>query len=602
MASRSSAHFNSEMYIGTRRGRSSYGDFGMEMFPEKYESSEHLVFEDPDSVSYDQRETVKDYTCETNYLFASDEIRRDPGSKYRLNQRSHGWHGSSTDPWKNEGYDTQFHDKDPRGWTGEIPWKEYRRQLEANMRRSDFKDDGDYSVTGGGIHPNTLYKSIRGAQNWVKSRLKIFSTSYESRSNGGVGIYPHTSDVFKSDIEDTSVAVDGGRLSTTFEDPENRQRATMRLSNILHEGSYALRSNTTTDHKVKVASYGKLYSQRGLIPHETQLRIVEDDTPWSELEAVRGTVPRNLVKLMNAATSSTSDATGRKLKHKAASSRDAGKFAGKKESEQNPARGNILTKDIMSLLGITEHEVKFLESKANKNDKHATLMLANVYQMTETVHRLPIQEKMEIRSELLLKAAGGGISGNSDYRKNKDKAEINHKMVEAMEEMTQKKKSKFSESFTANRQKAEGDSEGKLNKLDMPLFVVKSTSKNSENITALMWESNRSSKAAREMKQAVSYSTLKKKAEDIEKNRSEVADSRKKTESARSLMGKVMNPGKFNPLENKSTATIDNKFGENKFLERRIGTSMGDKSKARRLMVSDRDGDSQSLTTMIRKS
>ena len=57
------------------------------------------------------------------------------------------------------------------------------------------------------------------------------------------------------------------------------------------------RTDTTTDHKVNVAAYGKLYKNRGLINHENQLRILEDDTPWSRIEGARQ-APRNLVKLM----------------------------------------------------------------------------------------------------------------------------------------------------------------------------------------------------------------------------------------------------------------------------------------------------------------
>src|SRR5690606_33680850 len=103
--------------------------------------------------------------------------------------------------------------------------------------------------------------------------MKIFETAFENRHTGGVGIYPNISRVFKSTAEDKMS--DSG-MSLTAEDPEIRKRMTMRLSDIVHEGSAALHANTTTDHKVKVAAYGKLYKNAGLINHEHQLRILED--------------------------------------------------------------------------------------------------------------------------------------------------------------------------------------------------------------------------------------------------------------------------------------------------------------------------------------
>jgi hypothetical protein len=389
------------------------------MFPERVEATD--VIEDPEQLRDDQRAGLMDYTPVQSTLFAHEEARRNTYAKDRLNLRDGGAR-TTTDPWQNEGYDTQFHDADPRGASIEQPWSEYRRMAEAQYRKLDYKDDGDYSVTERGIRPEDMYKNIRGAQSWVKARLKVFETSLEGRHSGGVGNYDKVSQVFKSDQEDSSVLVDGTRMSQTFEDPEVRRRSTITLSNVVHNGSRALQANTTTDHKVKVASYGKLYAQKGLIPHESQLRIVDDDTPRSRMEGTH-TTPRNLVKLMSGYVHGPRD----EADPADPSIYDAGNFGnmrqqrqmeGEKEKFTGGMRGNsetrtntnnTVTRDIMALLGFVEQDIRYLRQLERSNAQQAMPMIANLYNLAETVHSLPANAKLELRNELLLKSAGGGL-------------------------------------------------------------------------------------------------------------------------------------------------------------------------------------------------
>jgi hypothetical protein len=567
MASRSSGNFNSEFYIGTRRGRFDGADMGFEMFPEKYEETK--IYEDPDQLNEDRRETLKDFTPDNSRLFAYEEPRRVTYAHDALNLRDGGAR-TTTDPWANDEWDNSFHDKDPRGWNTEQPWQEYRRHLEAQLRMTDFKDDGDYSVTSGHVHPNTLYRTIRGAQDWVKSRLKIFETSLTNNHNGGVGVYANISNVFKSEYEDQSRMMDGS-MNTTFEDPENRGRATMRLSNMVHGGSKALRVNSTTDHKVLVAAYGKLMRQRGLINHENQLRLLEDDTNWSKIEGNSGGAPRNFVQLMsNLANGTTSAETARLLNQ----DNDAApalneRFRGIRYDESEVSNRNYtLTRDIMSLLGITENELKLLESRANKNEKAAQHALANLYEMAETVHRQPAHIKLQIRDDLLLKSAGAGIIPSTGYN-SRASVVVNPKLLSFMSSQTRTTKSQDQDLSEANWN-ADADSENVLDKAfsKLPLLVYKSSTRDSDEIAAMWTQTNHLQPGS---KRAHSYHNLVMTATSVGRNRDNSDIDTWFDESGKFKYGKLKTHENDDVLTAAQHAEVDNEFGENRALTRHIG-------------------------------
>lgn len=587
MASRSSGNFNSEFYKGTRRGRSGAGDFGHEMFPEKYEATP--MNEDPAQIYEHNRDILRDYTPDNNNLMAHEETRRNNYSRSRINLRDGGKFGSTADPWQNEEFDTQFHDKDPRGWSTEQNWKEYRRHLEAQLNRTDFKDDGDYSVTGGGIHPNTLYKQVRGAQNWVKSRLKIFSTAWEGKHTGGAGIYGQVSKVFKSEHEDSSVLVDGTGMAQTFEDPVNRQRATTRLSNWVHGGSKALRANTTSDHRVKVASYGKLMRQRGLINHENQLRLVSDDTHWSLIEGQQA-APRNLVTLMSSIVSGkTAAEVARHDKHDShAAPADSERFRGNKYSEkESTTRNNILTRDIVALLGITINEVKFLESRARTNNKSADMAIANLYNMAEAVHRAPAHIKLQIRDELLIKSAGQGLSpaGPGNIRSNRNEVVVNPRILQYMDLMV--KKTTMPGDTWANKMQAIGDPDDKLDKwlTQTPLFVTKSKTHDGEDIVSVFHEGLQG-QTTKDGKATHSYRSVAAEAQLNQKNRQEGMLTTLLDTTTSAQTRKTRDRTADDYYSEMMHAEIDNEFGENKALTRHIAP-LGNKHAGRNQIRED---------------
>lgn len=605
MASRSSGMAESEFYKTSRRGRELSGDISLEQFPEKYEHTalNEDIFE---RLNSEWRSTLKDESPQENGLFAYEEPRRNVYSRSHLNLREGGFFGSTTDPYvtyrggNNElgeagdnddndagSMDISFHDPDPRGYLSEQPWQEYRRGVEARLRRADFRNDDDMSTTGGGISPYTLYSRIRGAQNWVKARMKIFDESFTGQSAGGVGVYPHMSGVFKSSRENTSVGADDEMLMT-FEDPEVRQRLTMKLSNIVHGGSSMLRTNDTTDHRVKTAAYGKLYGQRGLINHEAQMRLLEDDTPWSRIEGTRRT-PKNLVQLMATSLEDRGGIHGQTAAQSARlifqgtaeDSYGQEQFKGMRGgSEEMTNRGQLLTKDIMALLGFVEQDVRFLESRASypgKQGKTARQSLAHMYRMAEVLHALPANVKLELRSELILRSAGFGLIGGAGGRKVRNKVVVNPKIVSHMDLMV--RRSETPGNPLANRSGAVGDSEQQLSKrnhLNGPLFVYKSVARQSEDIdfnrrAAENTDSKYKSSSNATEGKAASYRTLGIKAQRIEKNKRAGTGTQYQGDAQRAPVFKTKNIGDNDFYEHMMSAVTDTNFGENKALTRHIG-------------------------------
>lgn len=399
------------------------GDIGMEMFPEKYEVT-HMQ-EDPDAIEDMQRRTLADFTPDANGLMESGDARRNTYALDRLNLRADGAR-TATMPWQNEDYDTQFHDHDPRGWSQQQPWAEYRRVATAVQRRSDFRNDADYSVPETGIAPWQMYQQIRSAQDWTKARMKIFSTSMDNFHAGGVGQYDKMSSTYKSDLEDGTVNPDADNESELVAS----QHSTTHLSNVVHEGSAALRANSTTDHRVAVSAYGKLYANAGLMPHESQLRSIEDDTPRAR--AMRDSGNRSLSRLMSVVDGDVGAATGMRRAQQDTVG-DTEKFGGPRDQEGERNRSLMLTRDIMALLGFVEQDVQQLRQLERTNAAMAAPLLANLHRLGEVVHAMPAHAKLEARAELLLAAAGGGLGPAGDVGASRFRVEVNPKIVAFMD-------------------------------------------------------------------------------------------------------------------------------------------------------------------------
>jgi hypothetical protein len=389
------------------------------MFPDKLDRTD--MIEDPFQIEEMHRSTLSDYTPDAP-TFEHEKPRRNTFSREKLNLREGGAR-TLTDPYRNDDYDLQFYDKDPRGWSEEQPWAEFGRQATARISQLDFKDDNDYSVPSQGIHPNTMNYNIRGAQNWLKARLKIFETSYENLNMGGVGIYPEVSKKYHSNTEDSTVNSDvmdyDGEAIPTFKG--------FNISNYLHNGSKYFESTTTTDHKVPVAAYGKLYANRGLIPHETQMRMVQDDTKFLKSKSDANKRLKHIME-MNTAKDTVYDTS---------------KYDGIRGQTLVESQGKTmqLTRDIMSLMGFTENEVKYIRQIEQINPKKAGQMLAQLADLTVMVHKLPPQVQFELRSELMRRKTPGYTNNMSASL---SRTKFDNKIARQLKEATSKRNNEHS--------------------------------------------------------------------------------------------------------------------------------------------------------------
>lgn len=425
-ASDCSDFFNRTNYVGTWRGRADAHNITWDMFPEKTESTQYE--ENPDVVNLFNRDMLR-YTGPDAPTYEYETKRDVTYGRDRLHMQEGGAR-TLTDPYADEDFDIQFHDPDPRGYLTEQPWHEYKHQMQSRFEQIDFKDDGDYSVPSEGIHPNQMYAQMRNTQNWIKARYKNFATSYENFHAGGVGMYDKMSMTYQSNLEDTTVRENKDWNDTTYNTPN-----ALNISNYLHMGSKMWRVNSEPDQKVKIAAYGKLYGNNGLIPHETQLRLLENDTVLKKSKVAMPN--KRLAKVMSDITSGTASEATRTMD--VLFGRDT--FVGKKErAAENTRLG--MTRDIMALLGYSEQELKKIRQLETNNKSHAERMLATLHNMIEFVHKLPPAEKASLRNQLLLPAMRNNYLG-----------EVDTKIKEQLQEMTKS---------SATREEGKVDSEQEM--------------------------------------------------------------------------------------------------------------------------------------------
>ena len=587
MASRTSDMISQKYYLGSRRGRPIMDNMAWEMFPGKIEATQLIEDQPFDMLNSDRRDTLRDFSPEQNSLFPYEQPRRDTYSKSHINLRE-GVFGSTTDPWANsgqnggDGFDISFHDKDPRGWSTEQNWREFRRLVTESLQNTDFKDDGDYSETSGHIHQGDLNRKIRASQDWAKNRLKIFSEEYESKSNGGVGIYPQTSKVYRSDYEDTTAAENGVAPSQYFDDDTMRPQHNVNISNLVHLGGRHFRPDSTTDHLVKVSGYGKLYKQRGLLNHETGLRITEDDTIFRSSSAQNN---KNLVKLM--ASQIYSDNPNISPYTSAEIARILQQTDKVEQLKPNLTRDELestnrsmkLTVDIMNLLGITENDIKFLESSKNVNRKTADQQLAQIKNMVTTVHKLPMNAKLDVKNELILLSSSKGLVPGEDIQKNRGSTVINPKFIDFMAFQTGKTPG-YGDVF-ANRDQAYVDPEDKLKNFvnQANMYIYKTANKPNDEISA-RWDAKFDQLSVDTSKKHMVYKNLDKIRKRMERNRNSINNDQTFNISARTVDYQKSLIGDFIPDVNRRDIMLDNIFGENRFLDRH-GGRMGQKSNSR---------------------
>lgn len=428
-----------------RRGREQAGLMDPAFFPEKYEITDlGQRNEDLDTdIYYDRRNTLKDRTPDSTSLFAYEEPRRRTDRTIlQFTETGSRW---KTDPYvnPNEDFNISFRDKDPRGALGETNWKEYRRVAEAHIANLDFKDDDNPRREGDGIHPNTLYARIRGAQNQLKIRWKNFQESFDGMGNTGVGIYAHKSGVYQSTLNDSLVQNDG-------EDNDGTEKKVFqhdfvnRLSNILQLGGI-FRTNSTTDHRVNIASYGKLYKQKGLSNFGDQLREVEDDTMTAPGRVVLpGSKNKAIKRLMNTFIDQSNNQVNRSL---AQENMQDSEFSQSKEADTK----KIAMYQIISAMGLTESELDTLNlalsDKANHIRSAAEHDVANIIEIIDGMEAMSARELIELRDNVIR-----STYVDTHIRKNMDESEVSQSEIARVMMQTNKKMAELGDISESRRQ------------------------------------------------------------------------------------------------------------------------------------------------------
>jgi hypothetical protein len=223
-----------------------------DMYLRKIEQT--CMYESPTMVDDFHRSTLKDMRPVAPF-FESDQPLGDgtginPNSQRFLDFRDTG-RLSRAEPHLPDGtfLDWQFLEKDPRGTAQGPDMRKHAEQQYARAGNIKFYPDHDDSIPESGWNPYKAQMQIRNAQNQVKDRLKIFDTAFDNFHNGGIGARSGVSVMEQYDKY--------REIKDIAKDRSNRAHKTTNLSNDTSIGW-----RRTTDHRFKVAKYGKTNKAR----------------------------------------------------------------------------------------------------------------------------------------------------------------------------------------------------------------------------------------------------------------------------------------------------------------------------------------------------
>lgn len=493
------------------RGLAHYGDINPYQFSGKWERTE--MFEDPHQTYNFYRDTLKDFSPEVPAQ-ASDFARRSYENQGRLTLRHTGTR-SGLDP-ENPDLFLGFTDRDNRGHLLEPNGDEWKRQSwhRKAMFEPQFRDDSDWSVPSQGIHPNTMYAQIRATQPWLQSRFRNFETSRTGWHNGGPVEIPHAS------LVDKSCGV-SEKMNCKMIDTElrARQHKTTLLSNNFNMGW-----RSGTDHKVKVAQYGKIYRGTPMMEHTSQLSYISPDQKLSNfLLENKGNAPKSTVVIMSAATSNTAASEANKMRHLKGDkmAKHLMGLAGEPALEAT-VRGLRLSDDIMRVLGYVHTSAEFggswvLDKAGKTPDPHDDP--ERIRRLTKLLHKEPANIQLQV-SETIKRIYGGGLLPPSDRAKNAGMAIVNPKIIDFMANQSRSMADPTINGENKNKRLAEGSEKELIEKL--PMYVPRK--KKSAKITEMLHlgEVNKNHRDHVNESKIKSYKSLK---EQVVQNNRQAAES-----------------------------------------------------------------------------
>lgn len=230
-----------------------YGTIPESEYLRKIETSKTNYSDDSASVEQYMRNLMRDFSPDKPFL-ASDEIRNPSdrgggthGQEF-LELRHSGARESST-PYLPDGtfYDFDSGFLDDRGICNQPNMRRHAEQQFARASLIKLYPDDDWSIAETGINPVQMVANKEAGFYQFKDRYQNFTESQDSWANGGPTKMPR---IGGSDSNKTSLT--GDILDLTDSTVRNRQDATSMLSN---DPTIAYRY-TVPDHRFKVARYG----------------------------------------------------------------------------------------------------------------------------------------------------------------------------------------------------------------------------------------------------------------------------------------------------------------------------------------------------------
>lgn len=324
-----------------------------------------------------RRDTLKNYRPDP-VMLDQDQPRENVGSTEKLNLRHYGAIRPEL-PYTDSSYDIQFRDHDPRGYLEEQNWRKYRNDAAPRMNLQNFGKDEDFSITERGITPTDMMGRITELRRALRGRIQWFS---ESLDNFVVRNYNTDSYINQKNhvIEDTSSTVD-----PTILDSVGRMNINRIMSNNLHTGGSYFINSTTPDQVLPVAQYGFVFKSGAPLTINQTTDMMTGSQRITTLDVnEKNKLLKVLLNVNNHPNVTTEQNRFDKLL-----------------SRQNNPRNNIVVKDIMAILGITENELKYVQSMENTNKQVYEQCMANLLDMVVVLEKLPPNVLLDIRGELL---------------------------------------------------------------------------------------------------------------------------------------------------------------------------------------------------------
>ena len=215
------------------------------------------MYESPDMLNQHFRETLKDLTPDSR-LWESDQHRGGTDgagnpfgnniSERFLSFRDSGFQSEcGAEPNLPDGtfLDWQFLEKDPRGVAQGPNMQRHVDQQYARAGSYNYRSDADDSIPESGVNPWVMQMNIRNAQGITKDYQKNFSTARDGFHNGGMA--PGYAVSNKEKLSDDQ----------EIKDPAQNPNRNKMDATSLHSNKAKMGWRRTTDHRFKVAKYGR---------------------------------------------------------------------------------------------------------------------------------------------------------------------------------------------------------------------------------------------------------------------------------------------------------------------------------------------------------